>query len=50
MDVIEIIKQVLALFDDDDIPYIQVGIVKKIINNGENKPKIKKIGGLNERK
>lgn len=38
----EKITKVLALFDKEDIPYIQVEQVKQIVN--EEEPKVKKLG------
>lgn len=49
----EIIKQVLALFDEEDIPYINFEYLYKnnIIKNKpyKSKVKVKKLGGKNDR-
>lgn len=49
----EIIKQVLALFDEEDIPYINFEYLYKnnIIKNKPYKSnaKVKKLGGKNDR-
>lgn len=49
----ESILSVLALFDKEDIPYIKSNILLNINNyednNKINKPKIKKLGGNNDR-
>ena len=49
----EIIKQVLAFFDEEDIPYINFEYLYKnnVIKSENYKPnvKVKKLGGKNDR-
>ena len=45
----ESIKKVLALFDDEDIPYIRIQAVQNIASKAKKQDKIKKLGAKNDR-
>lgn len=52
----ESVRRVLALFDEEDIPYIKSSNLLKVINGEEYQPsetdkkvKVKKIGEVNDR-
>jgi len=46
---LESIEKVLALFDDEDIPYIKVEIVEQLTSNDKEKVQVKKLGDNHDR-